>query len=457
MSFTSDILKGRLIDVANQLEAGEDVNGIDVYGYTPLIEAAIANNKAMVELLLQHGADINASDIVNNTALHWAAENNNLDLCELLLKHNANANAYNRFGQPVLLNPILRRQQELKELLYEYGADLKFAQDYINAKLIGHRFELTGRIDIVDPTEKFIEIDFEGFVLEFTLAVIHESLLQFRNNFSARVWRDYFKELQRIIDAYAGAAELIKYQQYLTDLTQHQQRIDELLSRELVLIPMGYEGHAITFAKYGDLLVKCDRGENSLRNPTVGIYKVTDPLNFNVNFFKFMLYKKHNKEFVTVEIFDLLKLKLIDEIPLPSQLSGNCSWANTEAALPAMLYLLLSKNKDESLMEIKKTVLELYRFWCEWDQDWALHQCIESFYDANKARKMAKAAVLAAVLFQRCDYNNPRSIKRAEKILAILSQPEYRSILDSYLKIYLQRYQTTEGKNLLELIDLYAK
>ncbi len=456
MSFTTNILHGQLQEVANQLQGGADVNEIDVHGYTPLIEAAIANNKAMAELLLQHGAEVNAKDVVGGTALHWAAENNNIELCELLLKHGADVNAYNRFGQPVLLNPILRRQQELKELLYEYGADLKFAQDYINTKLIGHRFELTGRIDIVDPTGKFVEMDFEGFILEFTIAVIHESLLQFKNNFSARIWRDYFKELHAVIDAYAGAAELIKYQQYMTDLTQHQHRINELLNRDLVLIPVGYAGHAITFIKYRNLLVKCDRGENSLRNPSVGIYRVNDPLAFNADLFKFMLYKKQNKEFVTEEIFDLLKLQLVDEIPLQSQMSGNCSWANTEAALPAMLYLLLSEN-NKDLVEVKSIVMQLYEFWCQWDQDWALHQCIESFYDANKTRKASKAAILAAVLFQRCNYNDPKSVKRAEKVLAIISQPEYRIILDSYLKVYLQRFHTQEGKNLLELIDLYSR
>ena len=88
---------------------GEDVNQIDEYGFTPLIEAAIVDNIEISQLLLDQGADPNQQDVTGGTALQWAAENNNLRLCKLLLEHKANPNAYNFAGQPVLVMPTLRQ------------------------------------------------------------------------------------------------------------------------------------------------------------------------------------------------------------------------------------------------------------------------------------------------------------------------------------------------------------
>jgi hypothetical protein len=412
----------------------------------------------MAKLLVAYGADVKKQDLTGGTALHWAVQNNNIPLTQFLLENGADANAYTKYAQPVLVEPVLRRQQDLKELLYQHGADLKFAQDYINIKLIGHRFELVGRVDIVDAKGKFIEMDFEGFVIEFTVAVVQDSLVQFRNNFSARNLRSHFADFEKIIEAFNVAAELVRYQQYMTDIAQHKHRIDKLAKRELLLLPVGYEGHAITFIRYKNLFAKCDRGENSLRNPSVQIYKITRPRAFNQAFVKMLMYKKHNKYFVTQGVVEALGLQPLTDLPMSSQLAGNCSWANMEASIPTMLLMFwLEHNSVHSVADMqrhKDIALAIYKQWLEWDKDWALHQCVESFYDASPARKASKAAMLAAVLFQTCNYAVPQDLDRANKILAVLSDHNYRYVIDSYSKVYAN---TEVGRNLAELIDLYGK
>jgi hypothetical protein len=458
MSLTDQILKGSIKKVEQLLANGASPNELDIYGYTPLIEASIANRPDIAALLIHHGADVRLKDLTGGTALNWAVENNNLDLCKLLLQNGADPNAYNKNSQPVLIQPLLRRQQELKELLYKYGADLKFAQDYINTKLIGHRFELVGRVDIVDNKNTFIEVDYEGFVLEFTLGVIQDSLIQFINNFSARNLRSHFAELENIILAFAYAAELLKYQQHLVDIKQHKTRIDKLCRRNLLLLPVGYEGHAITFIRYGNLLAKCDRGENSLHNPSVLIYRMGRPQVFNTEFIKHLLFQKQSQYYISQGIVKDLGLQPVIDLPLPSQLIGNCSWANVEAAVPTMLLMLwLHNHADIHLADVRRyqqAALAIYKQWIEWDKDWALHQCVESFYEANAARKASKAALLAAVLFQTCKYTVAQDIHRANKILAVLATPNYEYILKNYLKVY---KGTPAGHNLRELIDLYSK
>ena len=449
MTFADAIIYGHTKEVKQYLESRVDVNEIDEYGYTPLNEAAIGNHPEIARLLLEHGAKVNAPDLVGNTPLHWAAENYNLELAELLLKYHANPNAYTNYGQPVLVKPLLRGQQDLKELLYRYGADLKFAQDYINIKLLGHRFELTGRADIIDPSSKFVEIDFEGFIIEFTVNIIFTSLQQFKNNFAARNWRDYFSELQQAIDAYNNAAELLKYQQYLVDIKQHQDRIDALLNNELLLLPIGCEGHALTLIKYGNVLAKCDRGAYSLNHPSVTIYKMRRPQACTPALMKQLLYKKQSMEVIHQEINKILDLEIIDELRLPSQITGNCSWANMEGALPTMLFLLT---------KTKQTAINIFEEWRQWDKERALHECIENFYGANPTRKAAIAATLAAVLFQSCRYMADEDLPRANKILGIFkAHEEYDYIINSYVKIFTEQHKTEAGANLLQLLDVAGK
>ncbi|MGB6976153.1 MAG: ankyrin repeat domain-containing protein [Gammaproteobacteria bacterium] len=350
----------------------------------------------------------------------------------------------------------------MKQLFYQFGADLRFAQDYLNSKLIGHRYELVGRVDIVNAKGHFIEIDFEGFFLEFTLGIIESSLRRYKNNFAAREVRDYFGYLEYIIAAFQGASELIRYQHYLVDIQEHETRIATLLNQPLLLIPVAYEGHAITFVKYGHWLVKCDRGAASKREGSVVIYKIGNLGHFDNAFIKQLIYKKSNTHFILEEVPRLLKLTKMAELPIPSQLIGNCSWANVEASVPAMLFLLLWQNLKFNVEEAElkmaiETTMEFYQRWREWDKEIALHDCIESisYEDSDAARNASKAAILGAILFQRCHYNLAPDLVRAGKILNILQQPQYHYILQSYLKVYSHENRTRAGYNLQRLLEYF--
>ena len=204
MSISNAIIYGNLQDVQTAIDHGEKINLIDDYGYTPLIQTAIVNNTDMTRLLLEHGANVNEPDLTGRTALHWAVDNQNIAMCQLLLEHKANPNAYNVASQPVLVPALLRNQEGIKNLLYEHGADLHFAKDYINMKLTGHLYELQGHVDIFSPEGKFLELEFDGFQGEFTLESIRNSLQRFKNNFTAREFRPYFKKMVAMIPVLNG-------------------------------------------------------------------------------------------------------------------------------------------------------------------------------------------------------------------------------------------------------------
>jgi hypothetical protein len=459
MSLANSIIYGTEATVLSHLQSGADVNELDEYGFRPLIEAAIVNKTPIAELLIRHGALVDDVDSTGRTALHWAVENNNVDFCALLLSHGANPNHYTRASQPILINPILRNQSKLKNLLYQHHADLNFSLDYINAKLLGHRFELRGEVDIVEPKGKFIELDFEGFFLEFTIGIILHSLVRYRNNFGARHLRKYFNYVKYLIDAFTTASLLIKYQQYLTKIEDHQQQIDDLLSQPLLILPVAHHGHAITFIKFGETLwTKCDRGENSLSEGSVNIYRVNNRLNLTKKFLKDLIYVRQPKEFIKTGYKKILQTTVVRRFPMSSQITGNCSWSNVEAAIPVLIFLMMTQDKKfksspENIRAAMDESLLFYHEWCEWDKDRALHECIESFENCSAARKASKASILGAVLFQCCHENQPKDIIRAEKILKILTQKPYRYVLDSYIEIHYRRSKTLAGINLIRLLD----
>ena len=457
LSLADAILQEDINSVMQFLRHGEEMNQIDEYGFTPLIEAAIINNIELSKLLLEHGANPNQQDATGGSALHWAAENNNLDLCRLLIKQGANPNSYNFAGQSVVVMPMLRGQKQLKQLFIQAGANPIFAQDFINSKLLGHLFELIGTANLVDQNNQFVEIDFEGFYIEITLGLIADSLAQFQNHFAARQLRRYSGLAQFIVEVIRNASQLIQYQQYLIDIKNHHTQIDSLLQHQPLLIPVGYEGHAITFICSGDTWVKCDRREDSRLYDNIVFYRVTHTKHLTKELFKHILYTKQTSQFINHELDQLLGLTPITELKIESQISGNCSWANVEAAIPILFFLVLMQaNKDDQATPYYKTLaLNFFHRWREWNKKRMLNFCVQSYEEGDAIRKACKAEILAAILFQRCDIRNPSDRNWIETILSILIHSPYEYLLKNYLRIYYYENRTEDGKRFAELLREY--
>lgn len=453
-SLADAILEENIDAVKTKLQHGVDINGIDEYGFTPLIESAIADHFEIAKLLVYQGANPNQVDTLGGTALHWATENNNLNIAQLLLENRADPNAYNLTGQPLLVMPVLRQQHNLKKLLIQYGADLTFAQDFINTKLLGHIFELVGTANIIDPKNDFVEVDFEGFFLEVSLGMIADSLAQFKNHFAGRQLRRYMNLFQIIIDVLFRAAQLIKYQQYRVNIEKHQSTIRSLIEQEPLIIPIGYEGHAITLIKFGNILVKCDRREDSRLFDTIMIYQIGRPSLLTTEFIEKLMYEKQSDYFINESLSDVLELKPITELKVHAQISGNCSWANVEACIPALFFLLFSRSEDfsDNITRYKNLALNFFNQWREWNKDRTLQFCIQSFKQADHIRKACKAEILAAILFQSCGGVSPVDAERAESILNVIGTPEYEPILKNYVQSYCYEDYSEEGQRFLRLL-----
>lgn len=450
MTIANDIISHRMPDFEGYLRAGESLDDIDEYGFTPLIECAITRQIKIAEQLIARKVDVNKPDVTGRSPLHWAVDNNDLELTRMLLAYGADPNAYTRNGLSVLVYPVLRGQDALKHLLYHHGAKLDFALDFINAKLLGHRFELQGDVDIVNAKGEFIELDYEGFILEFTVAIVKDSLRRFISSYSTRHLRDYFPFIHTIMDAFTLAAELLQLQHQPMFSDTHLKRLGQILKAPMLILPAASRGHALCFVRFHQWWAKIDRGENSLEEGSVNIYKITRPEALNVQFLQDFLYKKQNRRYFHHVINQQLGLLPVAQIPIASQISGNCSWANVQAVLP-VAYGMQELNNVEDFNP--HNALGLNDEWVEWDKDRALDECIQRFYLATPERKASIAAQLGGVLFQSCDHGNRQHVDRAEKILSILSLPDYYYVLKSYLDEYCIKRLTKKGNNLLKLLD----
>lgn len=453
MTIANDIISRRMPDFDLYIRQGESLDDIDEYGFTPLIECAITRQADIAQQLLTRAVDVNKPDVTGRTPLHWAADNNDVDLARLLLNHGANPNAYTNSGLAVLVYPVLRGQDSIKHLLYQFGAKLDLALDFINAKLLGHRYELQGYVDIVNGQNEFIELNYEGFILEFTVAVVKDSLRRFTSSYSTRHLREYFPYLYRTMDAFADAAEMLKLQHhaYLNDVDKAL--LSRFVKSPMLILPAASRGHAICFVRYDDLWAKIDRGENSLKEGTVNIYRITRPEVITVKFLQEFLYKKQSRQYFHQTINQILGLVPITRMPINPQITGNCSWANVQAVVP-VAYAMQELLEPTTLEEFNPNIsIGLYDTWVEWDKDRALDECIHRFYLANPIRKASITAMLGAVLFQACDYSKSHHVERAEKILTILTLPDYYYVLKSYLDAYCVKRLTRRGNNLLKLLD----
>ena len=103
MSLSKKIIYGTDQELKEFLKTEPELDVIDEYGYTPLIQTAIINSASKAQILLDAGAKINFPDLTGRTALFWAADNNNLELCKLCLNNYADPNTYSSGGQPTLV------------------------------------------------------------------------------------------------------------------------------------------------------------------------------------------------------------------------------------------------------------------------------------------------------------------------------------------------------------------
>jgi len=95
------------------------------FGATPMSEAAVIGNPAMLGLLLEAGADVESANADGQTALMVVARTGRVEAARLLIARGANVNAKETWrGQTALMWASAQRQPAIVTELIARGADV---------------------------------------------------------------------------------------------------------------------------------------------------------------------------------------------------------------------------------------------------------------------------------------------------------------------------------------------
>lgn len=124
-SFIRATQDGDVNTLRQLIDGGVDVNARDETTRTPLMYAAIKNQKEVVQLLLEKGADVNARNNKGETALTLAAREGHPEIAQALLRKGADINVQDSAGMaPVVYATQFNHPATLKVLLEEGRADV---------------------------------------------------------------------------------------------------------------------------------------------------------------------------------------------------------------------------------------------------------------------------------------------------------------------------------------------
>lgn len=106
------------------LKAKANINALNVWGRSPLMEAIVQFKFNIVDYLLSEGADVNLGDNQKTTPLHVCASYGNLECLKTMLAKGANQNAQDERGRTSLYFAINGNHDEVVHFLIKNGCNV---------------------------------------------------------------------------------------------------------------------------------------------------------------------------------------------------------------------------------------------------------------------------------------------------------------------------------------------
>lgn len=116
--------KGDAEDVERHILLGADVKETNTSGWTFLHYAAVRNQVAVGEVLIEHGSDVNALSNTKNAPIHICAERGFPEFARLLIKHGADMSLGDNAGWTTLHIAAANNKLDMIKLLVEEGANV---------------------------------------------------------------------------------------------------------------------------------------------------------------------------------------------------------------------------------------------------------------------------------------------------------------------------------------------
>lgn len=345
------------------IDLGANINGIDGNGFTPLTWAVEQNDESMARTLIDLKANIDGVNENGCTPLTWAVNKNDQKMVRALLTLGANVNLIDSSGfNPLSVATFMGDQPMIDMLKREYHADQTLARQVFDIKTTASLTGLYGIVSFKDVHGQDHSIKLERIFNRFATHHLSQTVSSFLDSSTpsqedlSLETRTRIKTILDQTDRSINSPESITTQEIVTQI-QHG---------ETVAVISGWTDHTISIIFGDNKIFICNRDEGSQKHAIMA-YECP-PTCISEEFInKIRSARSKNPQ----EFEQLIRQQLGTEIPIPDecfdmrwQKVGNCSWANTKAIFPVLLYLELKKlNPQIPPQELHKRAHQIYKLW----------------------------------------------------------------------------------------------
>lgn len=333
------------------------------------LECAANGSVQEVQLLLDSGANIHTRDALGLSALHYAAYRGKIDLFDLLYKNGANIALVNSLGETALTQAkkmcnkeLYTHAKTLNRAVYAYSKEVHLR------KHLAHLLNIAGTTTLNHPDPKIVQsitLPLEGWHPSSFWNLIHKRTGQF--------FKEHPNSAGEFIIELCKSATDISLETPAALFNRYRNE------RKPIIIKTGYKAHSSTIILWGGFYVVCERGSPSRKPFTV---KTIDKQKVDVAFIEELLSLKKKPEeayclhlktvvekyLTPTQLFAAIELSRLMLVP-PLEV-GNCAWANSAAAVYALLvlhslrsYAALPPSQQISLEQLCTTQKALFDKW----------------------------------------------------------------------------------------------
>lgn len=390
--------------------------------YTPLQAAVIVGNESIIQMLLNKGVEINGlggSDpngaALLETPLLTAIAFGKIEIAHFLLDKGADFNQPDALGNtPFSLASIRMNNKELRDKLSGLAQRL-FSLNAVAGKRMPNAIALNmmtltesaiQSVSMFTPQSMIYQIAEEQIQLIALAEVFsvyrEKSAIQYGANYQEEIslhggFADrYWMKMQNSLSEYSSVNVNEYNQKHCTQLQKACYNIALHFSEgmpeeavrlynngELVLLNTGFRGHHTSIMLWDGKLILCNRGAGKGAT-SYTVYDVPTGM-INLSFINKMRSLSHGAMEEYVNFFSENNLRsmgfkqsstcrMLENLPMPKQLVGNCTWANSSAQV--FPFFVLSQIKDHRLThlgqepsetEIKQFIAKAHSSYSRWE------------------------------------------------------------------------------------------